>query len=148
MSIESIALWHKRARPQLSDDALRVQIGCHLEEVVEMLDSLYIPDAYLSVVDALENLADKLKRGVIDVGILDRVDLLDSLADQIVTATGVGVCAGMDIVGGVDEVNLSNWSKFDEHGNPVFNQDGKIAKGRFYRKPELHKFTGGNHGEA
>lgn len=37
MSIESIELWHKRARPEPTDKDFNVQLGCHLEEVVEML---------------------------------------------------------------------------------------------------------------
>lgn len=140
MSVESIALWHKRARPKPTADDLRVQIGCHLEEVVEMLDALNIPHDWLSVVDSLESLADRIKDGRADVGIKDKERLLDAIADQIVTAVGVGICANMDVVGGVDEVNLSNWSKFDQFGNPVFNEHGKIAKSEFYRKPDLKKF--------
>jgi hypothetical protein len=140
MSVESIALWHKRARPKPTHDDLRVQIGCHLEEVVEMLDALDFSDNWEYLIDELEILSYHLKEGNIDVTIRDKVELLDALADQIVTAVGVGVCANMDVVGGVDEVNLSNWSKFDQFGNPVFNEHGKIAKSEFYRKPELRKF--------
>lgn len=146
MSVESIALWHKRARPTPTQDDLRVQIGCHLEEVVEMLDSLHFSDnsfrmdSWEYLIDELEILATQLKEGNTNVTIKNKVELLDALADQIVTAVGVGICANMDVVGGVDEVNLSNWSKFDQFGNPVFNEHGKIAKSEFYRKPELRKF--------
>ena len=146
MSVESIALWHKRARPKPTADDLRVQIGCHLEEVVEMLDALHFTQDWGYLIDELENLANLLKKGNTDVTISDKTALLDAIADQIVTAVGVGHCAGMDVVGGVDEVNLSNWSKFDQFGNPVFNEHGKIAKSEFYRKPDLKKFIGEKHG--
>ena len=64
---------------------------------------------------------------------------LDALADGIVTATGMAHMAGMDIVGALGEVNRSNWSKFED-GKPVFNENGKIAKGKDYSKPELKPY--------
>ena len=63
--------------------------------------------------------------------------LLDSLADQIVTAVGVGVCAKMDMNAAVTEVNESNWSKFNYKGYPEFDENGKVKKGERYRKPDL-----------
>lgn len=141
MSVESIALWHKRARPKPTDDDLRIQIGCHLEEVVEMLDALHFHSSWEYLIDELELLATRLKRGESDVSIASREALLDAIADQVVTAVGVGVCAGMDVVGGVNEVNRSNWSKFNEEGLPIFNEHGKIAKGPKYSPPNLKEFV-------
>ena len=66
--------------------------------------------------------------------------LLDSLADQVVTAIGVAHCAGMDFPGALAEVNRSNWSKF-ENGAPVFLTGGKIGKGEFYTPPNLTDFV-------
>lgn len=43
---------------------------------------------------------------------------------------------GFDMVGALKEVNASNYSKF-ENGKPVFNEQGKIAKGKDYFKPNL-----------
>jgi hypothetical protein len=40
MTIGSIARWHQAARPEPTASDLRVQIGCHLEEVAEMLEAL------------------------------------------------------------------------------------------------------------
>jgi predicted HAD superfamily Cof-like phosphohydrolase len=68
-----------------------------------------------------------------------RVELLDALCDQIVTAVGVAYMMGMDIEGALAEVNRSNWSKF-EGGVPVFNEQGKIAKGVEYTPPELSDY--------
>ena len=65
-----------------------------------------------------------------------RVELLDALCDQIVTAVGVAYMMGMDIEGALAEFNRSNWSKF-EGGVPVFNEQGKIAKGAEYTPSEL-----------
>ena len=60
-----------------------------------------------------------------------------SLCDQIVTAVGVAHCAGMKIVDGLHEVNRSNWSKFDENGEPILDETRKIIKGPNYTKPDL-----------
>ncbi len=38
------------------------------------------------------------------------------------------------------EVHLSNLSKLDEYGKPIYRQDGKILKGKNFIKPDLSKF--------
>ena len=43
------------------------------------------------------------------------------------------------IEGALKEVNDSNHSKF-ENGKAVFNEQGKITKGKNYSPPELGKF--------
>ena len=137
--IDNITLWHKRARPEPTEKDFNVQLGCHLEEFVEMLDALTISGSpgFLKAIDTIEEIAEKLKNGTLTVSTVDRVDLLDSLADQIVTAVGVGVCAKMDMDAAVEEVNRSNWSKFNYKGFPEFDENGKIKKGEHYRKPNL-----------
>jgi hypothetical protein len=37
----------------------------------------------------------------------------------------------------VTAVNRSNYSKFDKNGYPIFNENGKIAKGPDYTPPNL-----------
>lgn len=66
----------------------------------------------------------------------DRQRLLDALADQIVTATGVGTFLGMHVPGALAEVNRSNYSKFED-GEPVFNENKKVMKGKDYTPPDL-----------
>lgn len=70
---------------------------------------------------------------------INQIELLDALCDQIVTAIGVAHMFGFDIQGALQEVANSNDSKFED-GKPVFNEHGKIAKGKNYFKPELAKF--------
>lgn len=86
--------------------------------------------------DAITNLANHMKRKddayCIDVS----TDLLDSLADQIVTATGIGTFLGMNVPGALAEVNRSNYSKFED-GEPVFNENKKVMKGKDYTPPDL-----------
>lgn len=139
MSVDQIELWHKRARPEPTVEDFNVQLGCHLEEIVEMLAVVNTTqnDALVRARTALNWLAEGLKKGFIRADITDRKEFLDALADQIVTATGAGHCAGMKTADAVAAVNRSNYSKFDKNGYPIFNENGKIAKGPDYAPPNL-----------
>ena len=139
MSVDQIELWHRRARPNPTEEDFNVQLGCHLEEIVEMLAVVNTThnDALVRARTALSWLADNLKSGNASAYISDRKEFLDSLADQIVTSTGVGYCAGMKTAEAVSAVNRSNYSKFDKNGYPIFNENGKIAKGPDYAPPDL-----------
>ena len=80
------------------------------------------------------------KQGAVTASVKNRVEVLDSLCDQIVTVVGVGYCAGMNVAGGLEEVNRSNWSKF-VNGVPMKNEYGKIVKGDGYKAPDLKDFV-------
>ena len=142
-AIESIDLWHKRARPAPTQENFNVQLGCHFEEIVEMLDTLAFvvsPENQAKVrkaYDGLSHMAAMLKRGDITATITNRRDFLDSIADQVVTGIGAAHCAGMDGRTAVVRVNTSNWSKFDDEGQPIRDANGKIAKGPRYTPPDL-----------
>lgn len=137
-----ITLWHKRARPHPTEIDADIQIGVHFEEVVEMLDAMEGADPQtrnrIAVArQALAMLADGLKSKSYEVEIVNRKEVLDSLCDQVVTSIGVAHCLGMDIDKGLDIVSTSNWSKFDEQGQPIFDANGKIKKGSRYVPPHL-----------
>lgn len=138
--IEAVNLWHKRARPEPTVKDFSVQLGCHFEEIVEMMDTLKIPNAAGTLCEARDTLfllATWLKKGIVGAQIADREMLLDSIADQIVTSVGVAHCAGMNAAGALERVNTSNWSKFDENGEPLRDESGKIKKGPNYKPPVL-----------
>lgn len=149
-TINHITDWHQLARPQPDARAFSAQLGAHIEEFTEMLHALDLPHNAIDgrAVYELEVLAADLKLGKLtldprhppEASLFNREELLDSLADQVVTAAGVAHCAGMDFVGALAEVNRSNWSKF-ENGQPVFQPGGKIAKGQFYTPPDLKDFV-------
>lgn len=133
----TIQKWHQLARPTPDDRAFNVQLGCHLEEVCEMLDAIGTNYRFWHRLRTdLFELAAHLKRGVAAADIQDREAFLDSLADQIVTAVGVGHCAGMDVPCAAEIVDQSNWTKFVD-GKPVFDANGKISKPDTYRAPNL-----------
>ena len=139
--IHSIKEWFKAAKPNPSTADACVQIGCHYEEVSEM-SAVLDDDVEDELVDTA--ILYKIKHSEY-IGVLEelsadaRVELLDALCDQVVTAVGVAYMMGMDIEGALAEVNRSNWSKF-EGGVPVFNEQGKIAKGAEYTPPELSDY--------
>jgi predicted HAD superfamily Cof-like phosphohydrolase len=147
MSIESIALWQKRARPTPNNRDFDVALGCHLEEIVEMIEALrfshrngtgvQMPGKNSMLYQQVKDFADGLKAGRIIAEVANRKELLDALADQIVTAVGVGHCARMNVAKAVEVVNSSNFSKFSENGEPYFDQNMKVLKGPNYVPPNL-----------
>lgn len=135
--------WFEIAVPNPTSKNISTQIGCHLEEVAEMLEtisSVNKDDAKIiaSLNDAIVYVANRVKQngGIV---VKDRIGLLDSLADQIVTATGVGTFLGMNVPGALAEVNRSNYSKFED-GEPVFNENKKVMKGKDYTPPDLSPY--------
>lgn len=138
--------WFKKAVPNPTNKNITTQLGCHLEEVVEMLDVLKSDNPFQTMMitdakSALTVLADRLKSYGEDTFVCekDREEFLDALADQIVTATGLGTFLGMNIPEALNEVNRSNYSKF-VNGEPVFNENLKIMKGPDYTPPDLIPF--------
>ncbi len=147
--IKSIKQWFELAKPNPTIEDACVQIGCHYEEVAEMAAALSdsvvfkinkTADLYKSKEPSFLISAEEAKLGI---GEVNRSEVLDALCDQIVTSIGVAHMLGFDIVGALNEVNDSNYSKF-ENGKPVFNEQGKISKGKDYFAPDLAKFVGGN----
>ena len=139
--IHSIKEWFKAAKPNPSTADVCVQIGCHYEEVAEMSAVLnYDVEYALADTAIMYKIKHSEYIGVVEKLSADaRVELLDALCDQVVTAVGVAYMMGMDIEGALAEVNRSNWSKF-EGGVPVFNEQGKIAMGVQYTPPELSAY--------
>lgn len=143
--LSSIQEWHQLARPSISEKAFNVQLGCHLEEIVEMLNSLEFSDpngaqavrgVFSASHQSLQNLAEGLKKGEYRARIVDRKEFADSIGDQIVTGMGAAYCANMDGAAIAERVDHSNWTKF-VNGVPVFDENGKIAKPETYTPPDL-----------
>lgn len=146
MSLEKTKQWFEQAIPKPTMKDKRVQLGCHFEEFGEMLQSIgYEGTPELRMVnfesDWFKGKHSRWTDCQEDMIInCDRDALLDSLVDQIVTAVGVGHMMGMDVLGALEEINRSNFSKFED-GKPVFDANGKITKGKDYVKPNLEKFV-------
>ena len=148
MHITSILDWFKKARPEPTHKDFTTQLGVHIEEFGEMLDALSgESEADCMEIDLVRNFvngfARKLKVGDVKVRIhaIDRIEFLDSLCDQIVTAVGTAHTQGMNIDRALIEVAQSNHSKFDEKGLPIFDANKKVTKGPNYWKPNLEPFV-------
>lgn len=143
VTVKSILEWFIRAKPEPTVQNIIQQTAYHFEEVAEMCEAL----GNQKTADALIEYKEKLlSLTAAECELLwkraDKTALLDALCDQVVTASGVAQYAGMNFDGALTEVNDSNWSKFDDKGNPIINENGKIMKGPNYFKPELEHFVG------
>lgn len=140
--LETTKKWFEIAISEPTDKQKVIQLGCHIEEIGEMLEAIELDD-HLYINDTASALKSAYECDVEHVMLLDdsaRTALLDSLADQIVTAIGVAHMMGFDILGALQEVNRSNFSKFED-GKAVFDENGKIKKGKDYTPPNLESFV-------
>ena len=144
-TLKDTLAWFQTAVPEPTDEIAAVQFGCIFEEVGELVQGGL--STYGS--EGLIDLADSFKRqgGSREVDVIQRLQTtpqkklltLDALCDIIVTAVGAAHMMGWDIEGALHEVNRANYSKF-EMGKPVFDENGKIKKGRDYVEPDLIRF--------
>lgn len=131
--------WFKQAIPEPTDMQKVIQLGCHMEEFAEMADSIDAKPLSWEV-GHFSSLYKKTHDESVIEGV-NKESLLDSLADQIVTAIGVAYMFGLDIESALAEVNRSNFSKFED-GKPVFDVNGKVTKGKNYTPPNLTGMIG------
>lgn len=136
--------WFEQAILSPTIQSACVQIGCAYEETSELAMTLGDTSTSLeltSLADAYKSAEFGYMREIELMSKRDKTQMLDDIVDEIVTRVGIAHCMGFDIVGALDEVNRSNFSKF-ENGKPVFNANGKIAKGKNYTPPQLAEFIG------
>lgn len=140
--------WFQEAFPTPNSKVLHTQLGVHFEEINEMLMPLSTKDYETSIlIDAAKmalhalSLHLKASDNVIFIAEEDREEFLDGLCDQIVTATGCAHQLGFKLSDAMNEVNRSNFSKFDIFGDPIFNPNMKVMKGPDYTKPNLSPFV-------
>lgn len=149
-NVSSIVAWFEKAKPEEGRSVrdVQVQTGVHFEEIYEMLTEIKALEPETEVLLAkaklaMKDLADHFKQSTDVIFIVDaddHVNYLDSLCDQIVTATGVAYFMGYAITAALNEVDQSNWSKFID-GECITDSNGKIAKGPNYFKADLSKFV-------
>lgn len=71
----------------------------------------------------------------------DIVEIADALGDQLYILCGTILKHGLQhkIEEVFNEIHLSNMSKLDANGEPIFRDDGKILKSNRYFKPDIEK---------
>ena len=65
------------------------------------------------------------------------VEIIDALADLLYVTYGFFHAFGVDPEAAFDIVHESNMSKLDEHGAPIYREDGKVLKGPNYEPPNF-----------
>lgn len=139
--------WIKKCKPTPTTADFHTQFGVFCEEVSETLTELTAVDRETALLiieakEAMNRLGNHLKGNdqVVTVPQVNRKDFLDGLCDVIVTAVTTAHTQTMDIVGAANEVNRANFSKFVD-GNPIFDANGKVAKGPNYEKADLTPYV-------
>jgi predicted HAD superfamily Cof-like phosphohydrolase len=66
-----------------------------------------------------------------------KAECLKELADLVYVCYQYATNMGWDLDEALDRVHLSNMSKLDEWGKPVYRADGKVLKGPNYKPPYL-----------
>ena len=121
---------------------LTTQVGCHLEEVCELIDELIIKGSASdqknleAASTTIKGIAHRLKTGSTNIGIKSHVAVLDALCDAEVTGNGVAYLAGYRKDEADYRVLKSNDSKLVD-GKAVILPGGKIGKGPNYAPPFL-----------
>lgn len=137
--LERTKEWFEVAIPKPTIEMACVQIGCHFEEIAEMMEALNLELEAECINELANQFKTKSSCAMRIVNNADRKALADSMGDQQVTATGVMHNFHMNALGIMGEINRSNFSKF-ENGKPVFDSNGKITKGKDYTPPKLDDF--------
>ena len=121
---------------------LSLQVGCHLEEVAELLDEIIITgsnadsDSLETASTRLKGIAHRLKTGTTGARLPRRVAALDALCDAEVTGNGVAYLAGFKKPEADERVLRSNEAKLVD-GKAVFAPGGKIMKPAGWQAPFL-----------
>lgn len=147
VNLNGITSWFKTAKPNPTSSNVVQQLHYHFEEVAELVKAIdpelkllgnlhHELEATKFLVNYDEAQANELLKQS------NTVEVFDALCDQIVTSTGLGYMLGLPMEQGINEVNQSNHSKF-ENGQALINDEGKIIKGKYYRKPNLEQFLRG-----
>jgi len=72
----------------------------------------------------------------------DDDEVLKELCDLVYVCVGFAVTYGWSFDTAFNRVHESNMSKLDEEGNPLYREDGKVAKSNCYEPPKLSDLVG------
>ena len=145
--IKTIVKWFEDAKPNPTIEDACVQIGCHYEEVAEMAAATCDADVHSDCDNAGYHYKAKNKNYLSDLELISqddevKIEILDSLCDQIVTSVGVCHMLNLDIIGALNEVIASNDSKRMPDGAFPLDENGKITKeSPNFFSPDLSKFV-------
>ena len=67
-----------------------------------------------------------------------REELVKELCDLVFVCYQFAAAFDIDLDEALRRVYVSNMSKLDESGKPIYREDGKVLKGPNYQKPDLN----------
>ena len=70
-----------------------------------------------------------------------QVECLKELADLVYVCYQYAENMRWDLDEALNLVHLSNMSKLDEDGKPIYREDGKVLKGPNYKPPDLSELV-------
>jgi predicted HAD superfamily Cof-like phosphohydrolase len=139
--------WLMNCGKEPSPENLSVQIGCHIEEMVEFMSTLDLQGLIVAheIKDALQSLSylgSLAKSRTKVIGFKDgaRTDALDALCDAEVTGNGVAYLAGFNKPLADWAVLAANDAKLVD-GKPVILEGGKIGKPEGWKPPDLSAYV-------
>jgi len=139
--------WLMNCGKEPSPENLSVQIGCHIEEMVEFMSTLDLQGLMVAheIKDALQSLSylgSLAKSRTKVIGFKDgaRTDALDALCDAEVTGNGVAYLAGFNKPLADWAVLAANDAKLVD-GKPVILEGGKIGKPEGWKPPDLSAYV-------
>lgn len=159
-ALQNINNWFNKALKNPTKQTFVIQLGCCLEEIYELTESIKLLNYTNEHADSfgkesLKNLSvkelatqlKKISKTTTDLHV-SNVECLDALGDVIVTVVGLfnilkkinHLPDDLKLSDILNEINESNFSKFDQDGNPIFNEYGKIMKSENFRKPDMEQF--------
>lgn len=128
-------------RPQLIDHGrLTTNFKVISEEWAELVEGIYGSFTGGIAQGVYEGIA-QAEEGNHRVGTAEEPDLVktaDALGDLVITIYGMAIEMGIDLDKVIEEQMRANMSKVDDHGQPVFNEEGKyIKEGTNYSPPDV-----------
>ena len=108
--------------------------GQEVKEKAEFPDDKITTLRYDLIKEELGELREALEKK-------DIKEVADALTDILYVTYGAGHAFGINLDKCFEEVQNSNMSKLGKHGQPLYNEKGKVMKGPNYFKPDLSKFV-------
>jgi len=144
---ERTAAWLMACGKEPTTANLSVQIGCHIEEFIELLGTLDFAspndEKIVNAVMAELNYVSKnlkTRTSLARIRADQREQALDALCDGEVTGNGIAFLAAFDKISADEAVLNANDAKLVD-GKPVILEGGKIGKPEGWTPPDLSAFV-------
>lgn len=147
--LQDIQNWFKVAVPEPTKPKRQMELGFLVKNIFNILQlhTIHLAENcrptitdYMRGYLELNALSQDFKKNRYNLSVSNKQALAQELAKTVFNAFGVAHSHNIDLIGALQEVNRSNWSKFED-GKPVFDENGKIKKGKDYTPPELSNFV-------